>query len=140
MLMVMAAGGVEKEREKRSTSAAGHARRLDARERVLQTAHGRLRTQRAATLRCPAHGQLEQGIRAQGVAVVGVLVSARDREHAEAQHRRESVDHRRRHAPLPNAARQRLGQTEPAFRLAQQDQAAVRRDQPAINRRSPSCG
>ena len=94
-------------------------------------AHGRLRTQRAAALRRLAHGQLEQGIGAQGVAVVHILVTARDREHAEAQHRRQRVDHQRRVAPLPDAARQRLGQAEPAFRPAQQDQPAVRRDQPA---------
>ena len=108
-----------------------HPRHLKPRGRVLQPAHGRLRTQRAAALRRLAHGQLEQGIGAQGVAVVRILVTARDREHAEAQHRRQRVDHQRRVAPLPDAARQRLGQAEPAFRPAQQDQPAVRRDQPA---------
>ena len=55
---------------------------------------------------------------AQGIAVVGILVSASDREHAEAQHRRQRVDYRRRIAPVPDAARQRLGQTEPALGLA----------------------
>ena len=35
-------------------------------------------------------------------------------------------------APVPDAARQRLGQAEPAFRLAQQNQAAVRGDQAAV--------
>ena len=60
-----------------------------------------------------------------------ILVSAGDREHAEAQHRRQRVDHQRRIAPLPDAARQRLGQAKPAFGPAQQDQPAVRRDQPA---------
>ena len=60
-----------------------------------------------------------------------ILVSAGDREHAEAQHRRQRVHHQRRIAPLPDAARQRLGQAKPAFGPAQQDQPAVRRDQPA---------
>ena len=41
------------------------------------------------------------------------------------------MDHPLRVAPLPDATRQRLGQAEPAFRLAQQNEAAVRRDQPA---------
>ena len=41
------------------------------------------------------------------------------------------MDHPLRVAPLPDATRQRLGQAEPAFRLPQQDQPAIRRDQPA---------
>ena len=61
-----------------------HARHLKPRRRVLQTAHGGLRTQGATALRLPADGQLEQGIGAQGVAVVGIFVATRDREHAEA--------------------------------------------------------
>ena len=67
-----------------------------------------------------------------GVAVVGILISTGDREHAEAQHRGQRVDYQCRVAPVPDAARQRLGQAEPAFDLAQKDHAAVRRDQPAI--------
>ena len=130
---------VEADRHRRGVEAAAeeidqrrrHARHLDARGRVLQPAHGRLRAQRAAALRRPADGQLEQGIGAQGVAVVGILIPAGDREHAETQHRRQRVDHRRRVAPVPDVARQRLGQAEPALSLAQQDQAAVRRDQAA---------
>ena len=130
---------VEGDRRRRGGEAAAeeidqrrrHARHLNARRRVLQPAHGRLRTQRAAAFWRPADGQLEQRIGAQGVAVVGILVSAGDREHAEAQHRRQRVHHQRRIAPLPDAARQRLGQAKPAFGPAQQDQPAVRRDQPA---------
>ena len=130
---------VERDRRGRGGEAAAeeidqrrrHARHLDARGRVLQPAHGRLRAQRAAALRRPADGQLEQRIGTQGVAVVGILVSAGDREHAEAQHRRQRVHHQRRIAPFPDAARQRLGQAKPAFGPAQQDQPAVRRDQPA---------
>ena len=75
---------------------------------------------------------LNEGIAAQGVAVVGILISAGDREHAEAKHRRQRVDHPLRVAPLPDATRQRLGQAEPAFGPAQQDQPAVGRDQPAL--------
>ena len=108
-----------------------HARHLDAGRRLLKPAHGRLRTQVAPAHRRPADGELEQRIRAKRVAVVGVLVPTRDREHAEAKHRRQAVDHPFRVAPLPDAARQRLGQAVPAFRRAQQDQPAVRRDQTA---------
>ena len=41
------------------------------------------------------------------------------------------MDHQRRVPPVPDAARQRLGQAEPAFGPAQQDQPAVGRDQAA---------
>ena len=51
--------------------------------------------------------------------------AAGDREHAEAQHGGERVDDQRRVAPVPDTACQRLGQAETAFRLAQQDEAAV---------------
>ena len=136
------AGVVDVERDRRRRAREGaaegidqgsrHARHLAARGRVLQTAHGGLGTEIAAALRRPAHGQFEEGIAAQGVAVVGILISAGDREHAEAKHRRQRVDHPLRVAPLPDAARQRLGQAEPALRRAQQHQPAVRRDRPAL--------
>ena len=132
MSSVIAAGGVGKERQKRVDQGGRQARHLDARGCVLQPAHGRLRAQVAAAFRRPADSQLEQGIGAQGVAVVGVLIPAGDREHAEAEHRRQRVDHQRRVALVPDAAGQRLGQAEPAFRLAQQHQPAVRGDQPAL--------
>ena len=95
---------------------------LAARGRVLQPAHGLLRTEIAAGLRRPADGQLEQRIAAQRVAVVGTLVPRGIREHAEAQHRRKRVDRPRRVAPRLDAA----GQSESALRRAQQHQAAVR--------------
>ena len=84
-----------------------HAHHLAARRRVLQPAHGGLGTQVAAALRRSADGQLEQRVAAQVVAVVGILVSAGDREHAETQHRRQRVDRPVGVAPLPDAAGQR---------------------------------
>ena len=131
MSSVIAAGGAGKERQKTSTKAAVM-RATSTRDGAFsRPAHGGLRTQVTAALRRPAHRQLEEGIAAQRVAVVGIFISARDREHAEAQHRRKRVHHPFRIAPVLDAARQRLGQAEPAFGLAQQDQPAVRRDQPA---------
>ena len=59
-----------------------------------------VRTQRAAALRRPAHGELEEGIGAQRVAVASIFISARDREHAEALHRRQRVHHPFRIAPV----------------------------------------
>ena len=78
------------------------------------------------------HGQLEQGVGAERVAVVGILVAAGDRQHAEAQHGGERVDDQCRVAPVADTACQRLGQAEAPFRLAQQDQAAVGGDQATI--------
>ena len=128
MSSVIAAGGL-KERQKMSTRAAVRAPRCWT--AVLQPAHGGLGTEIAAALRRPADRQLEQRIGAQGVAVVGVLVAAGDREHPETQHGRQRVDRPRRVAPLPDAAGQRLGQAEPPFGRAQQHQPAVRRDRTA---------
>ena len=132
MSRVIAAGGAREAAAKDVDQGGRHARHFDAGRRVLQPAHGRLGTQVAAALRRPADGQLEQGIAAQRVAVVGILVPAGDREHAEAQHRRQHMDHPLRVAPLPDATRQRLGQAEPAFGRAQQHQPAVGRDRPAL--------
>ena len=55
-----------------------------------------------------------------------------DGQHAEAQHGRERVNHLRLIAPVADAAGQGLGETQAAFRLAQQDEAAVRGDQAAV--------
>ena len=105
--------------------------RLAERGRVLEPAHGRLRTEIAAALRRPADRQFEQRIAAQIVAIVGVLIAAGDREHPEPQHRRQRVNRPRRVAPFPDAAGQRRGQPEPALRRTQQHQPAVRRDRTA---------
>ena len=56
-------------------------------------------------------GQLKQRVRAQRVAVVGILVTAGDRQHAEAEHGRERVDHLCLIAPVADAACQGLGRT-----------------------------
>ena len=53
-------------------------------------------------------------------------------QHAKAQQGRERVDHLCPIAPVANAAGQGIGQTQAAFHLAQQNEAAVRRDQAAV--------
>ncbi|MDE2807312.1 MAG: hypothetical protein OXN90_02740 [Gemmatimonadota bacterium] len=58
--------------------------------------------------------------------------TAGDRQNAEAQHGQERVDDLCLIAPVADAACQRLGKAQAAFRLAQQDQAAARRHQAAI--------
>ena len=143
MSSVIAAGGAEKERQKRSTSAAvmratsmregAFSSRLmvgcEHRSRPLSGARPTASLNRGSVRRA---SQLSASFPGSGFAGPRTGCPAGDREHAEAQHRRQRVDHRRRIAPVPDAARQRLGQAEPALRLAQQDHAAVGRDQPAI--------
>ena len=131
MSSVIAAGGLGKERQKISTRAAvmrATSLREGAFSRRLMVGWEQ-RSRPLSGARPTA--SLKRGIAAQGVAVVGILISAGDREHAEAKHRRQRVDHPLRVAPLPDTTRQRLGQAEPAFGPAQQDQPAVGRDQPA---------
>ena len=75
---------------------------------------------------------LNRGSVRERVAVVGIFVAAGDRQHAEAEHGGECVDDLCLIAPIADAACQRVGQAEAALRLAQQDEAAVRGDQAAI--------
>jgi hypothetical protein len=112
-----------------------HSRRLDARRHVLQPAHGRLRAQVLAALRRPPHRQLEQRVRAQGVAIVGIAITAGDGQHAEAEHPGKPVGDQCRVAPIPDTTGQKLRQAEAAFRLAQQHQAAIRGDQASVEGR-----
>jgi len=112
-----------------------HARRLGARRHVLKPAHGRLGTQIAAAFRRMPDRQLEQRIAAPGVAIIGVLVTASDGQHAKAQHLGQPVRHHRRIALVAQASGQKVGQAEAAFRLAQQHQAAVQRNQATVERR-----
>jgi hypothetical protein len=69
------------------------------------------------------------------VAVVGVLVTAGDGQHPEAQHLGERMDDLRRIALVPDATGQKIGQAKATFRLAQQHQTAVRGDQATIEGR-----
>ena len=80
--------------------------------RVLQAAHGGLGTEVVAALRRSPRGQLEQGVCAQRIAVVGILVTAGDGQHAEAQHGRERVDDLCLIASVADTACQRLGEAQ----------------------------
>ena len=101
------------------------ARRLKAGGRILEPAHGRLGTERAATLGRPSRRQLEQRIAAQGIAIVAILVAAGDGQHAETQHRGQGMGDARGIAPVADAGRQSRGQAQPALDVTQQNQAAI---------------
>ena len=80
----------------------------------------------APALRQPPDGQLEHRIAAQRVAVVRVLIARRDQEHPQPQHLHELVVDAVGIAPIPQAARQPLGEPETPLDIAQQHHAAVR--------------
>jgi len=63
----------------------GHAHHLAQRRRILPTRHRRLRTQVITGIGQAPASQLEAGIGAQMIEVVGVLIAASDRKHAGTQ-------------------------------------------------------
>ena len=97
---------------------------------VLQPAHGRLRAQIGAALGQPADRHLEGRIGAQRVAVVGVRVAGGDQQRPEADHLGEPVPHPLGRPRVLDAARQPLGDAEPALDLGQHQHPGVR-GQPA---------
>ena len=90
----------------------GHAHHLAQARRILPTRHRRLRAQIIAGIGQAPAGQLEAGIGAQMIEIVGVLIAAGDREHAGAQNVGDAVRHQQRIArigdqTLPAAGRSR---------------------------------
>jgi hypothetical protein len=74
--------------------------------------------------------QLEHRIAAQRVGVVAVLVAGGNHQHAKADDLRQAVHYLLRHPRVLQAGRQAVGNTQPAFDLAQGQQTAFR-GQPA---------
>ncbi len=100
--------------------------------RVLQARHGRLRAQRIGAVGKPSQRHLEGRVVAQGVAVVAVFVTGGDGEHAKAQHFGDGVVDARGIARIREAAREPLGDPEPALDFAQKENAGVRGEAPAV--------
>ena len=100
--------------------------------RVLQPRHGRLRAQRIATLRGMAHRHLEHRIVAQLVAIVGVLIARRDREHPQPQHLRQRMNDPQWIAPVRHAFRKPPRQSQTPLNTTQQQHPRVRRHLTAI--------
>ena len=110
----------------------GQADRILQRGRVLQPRQGGLRTQVRAARGQPPAGEFEGGIGAQEVEIVGVLITAGDSENAGADHVGERVGDARGIALIGEAARQTIGDAEPALGHRKQQDAAVAGDAPAI--------
>src|SRR5262249_24558753 len=58
---------------------------------VLPAGHGRLRTKIQRAIRQSSAGQLEGGVKAQPIEIVGILVAAGDRQNASPQNLRQPV-------------------------------------------------
>jgi hypothetical protein len=100
--------------------------------RVLPARHGRLRAQVPSRIGQAAAGQLEAGIPAKVVEVVGVLVAAGDRQDARPQDVRQRMDDPRRVAPIGDQRRQPIADAELPLRRGQQHDPAVRGQPSAV--------
>ncbi len=110
---------------------AGHAQQDTNLRQVLEPRNGRLRAERGAVGQ-PIEGELEDRIVPQAVSVVAVLIAGRDHQHAKAQDGGEAVLDPLRRARVVDAGSEPISEAEPALDLAQGQQAAVRRELPAV--------
>jgi len=92
----------------------------------------RLRTQVCARVGKPPASELESGVDAQRVEIVGVLVAAGDRQDAGAHHVRQRVRDAQRVAAIGKAMGQSFRDPQPTLRHRQQHHAAIRGQSPAI--------
>jgi hypothetical protein len=99
---------------------------------VLEPAHGRLRAQVRPALGQAPDGHLERRVGAQRIAVVGVRAAGRDQQHPEADHLRCAVAHPLRCPRVGEAAREPLGDPEPALDLRQRQHAGIRGQAAAV--------
>ena len=109
-----------------------HAPQRAPRRRVLQPRQGWLAHQVIAAFRQPPAGQLKGRVDAQGIKIVAILIAAGDGEHPRPDHVGVAVSRTPRIAFVLNARCQQLGQAEAALDLAQQQNAAIRRQPPAV--------
>ena len=96
---------------------------------IFQPRDGRLRAQPLARGQA-IERQLEHRIGAQCVGVVAVLVAGGDHQHAKPDDLRQAMHDLLRRSRVLQTAGQAVGQTQPAFNLAQRQQAPFR-GQPA---------
>ena len=80
----------------------------------------------------PSAGQLEAGIAAQMIEIVGILVTAGNRQHAGTQDVGHAVRHHGLIAPIGNQRRQTIGNPNPPLNRRQQHHPAIRCQTPAV--------
>ena len=110
--------------------------RVLQRRRVLQPRQRRLRTQVRARVRQPPASELEGRINAQSVEIVGIFISAGNRQDAGADHVRQRVRDPQRVAAIGKAPRQSFRDPQPTVRHREQHDAAIRGQSAAIESRS----
>jgi hypothetical protein len=127
-------GTSSKRSQNSATNRRHHALERDRSGQVLEPGDGRLGAQIGAALGQPADRHLERRIGAQRVAVVGVLVAGRDQQRPIADHLSQPVPDPLRRPRVRDAARQPLGNAEPALDLGQHQHTAIRGQPPAVKR------
>ena len=99
---------------------------------VLEARQPRLRAQVAAAVRQSAAGQLESGIGAQVIEIVGILVAAADREDAGPYHVGQRMGDAGRVAPIRDQPGQPRREAEAPFGVGQQHDTAIGHEAAAI--------
>ena len=102
--------------------------------RVLPARHGRLAHQVGTALGQAPAGELERGVGAQTVEIVGVRVAAGDGEDAREQDLGQRVNHPRRVTAIGDHGGELPGDPHPSRRRGEQHHATVRRQAPAVER------
>ena len=100
--------------------------------RVLPARHGRLRAEVAAAVGQAPAGQLEAGVGAKTIQVVGILIAAGDGQDAGPQDVGHAVRDEQRVARVRDQRREPIGDPEAALGGSQQHDAAVRGDAAAV--------
>ena len=107
--------------------------------RVLPARHGRLAHQVGTALGQAPAGELERGVGAQTVEIVGVRVAAGDGEDAREQDLGQRVNHPRRVTAIGDHGGELPGDPHPSRRRGEQHHATVRRQAPAVERGGALC-
>ena len=103
--------------------------------RILPAAHRRLAGKTDGAAGQLARRQLEARVVAQMIEIVGILIAAGDRQHPRLQDVGQTMDDAALVAGIGNTARQAPGDAHRALRLSQQQNTAIRCQQPTIERR-----
>ena len=103
----------------------GHAHHLAQTGRILPARHRRLRAQIITGIGQTSAGQLEAGIGAQMIEIIGILIAAGDGEHARAQNIDDTVRHQQRIAPIGDQPCQSMRDPHTSLRCGQKHHTAI---------------
>ena len=115
----------------------GHANDLAQVRRIFPPRHRRLRTQIGAAVGQTVAGELEAGVCAQMVEIIGILLAASDGQHAGTHDVFDAVRHTLWIAPIGKQRRQTRCHTDPPLGRRQQHDPAIGGEAPAVKRCDP---